>query len=289
MLSMPKSSTIILILLGCFLSIMGGWAIDYFGGTFQIFLYIVLLMAGMVIITLGKRMLSIGFLVWIWMFIIGYRTIHLTSDFDLHPLILFMLLLSLILLYELRSSPGIQLKLPLLLWVFSLFWVWGFITGFRNGYSWAPMLSIALDFFFILPLFWIILYLSRTPGFWKSATLTFLGSGILISLLGALEYFSPQFRSILPGLVQSNQEVLTSESGFLRASFAFFGANPAVLISALALPMVLLVPQFLKKRIGLLFSILFLAILGVGIYISGTRTAWIMALVASFLLAYFYF
>ncbi len=284
-----SSRSFILIILGCLLSVLGGWILVYFGGNFQTFLYIVLLFAGMAVITAGRRMLQIGFLVWIWMFIIGYRTIHLTSDFELHPLILFLLLLSFILLIQLRSSPGIRLKLPSLLWAFSIFWVWGFITGFLRGYSWSLMLSVAQDFFFILPLFWIMLYLSRTPGFWKSATLTFFGSGVLISLIGTIEYNSPQFRSILPGFIQTNVEGLGSPAGFVRASFAFFGANPAVLICALAMPMVVLVPRFFNRGIGLLFSMLCLAILGVGIYISGTRDAWLMVLVASILLAYFYF
>jgi len=287
MRSISVSRVIIPFLLVGVLSLLGGWGIVQYGANFQNLLFLVLLIAMVVIIAMGKKALQVGFVVWIWMFILGYRTIHLTSYFPLHPLIIFLALLFLILLFALKSAPNVRLKLPRLLWVFSIFWLWGFIPGALRGFPWSKMISYAINFFLLIPLFMIILYLSRESGFWKSATLTFLWSGALISLLGAIEFYSPQFRSLLPGLIQVNVEGLQSFSGFERASFAFFGATPAVIISALALPMVWLLPKYYKSKIAVFFSFVLLAILGIGIYISGTRVAWLMLFCASFVLAYF--
>ncbi len=151
------------------------------------------------------------------------------------------------------------------------------------------MIADALNFFFLVPLFMITFYLSETPKFWKSASMAFLASGTMICLLGAIEFFSPGFRSLLPGLIETNVEGLGSFSGFPRASFAFWGATPAVIIGALSLPMILLVPNFYKGWPAKILTLVIAVILSIGIYISGTRDAWVMTFVASILLAYFVF
>jgi O-antigen ligase len=95
--------------------------------------------------------------------------------------------------------------------------------------------------------------------------------------------------SNLPGFLQANVEGIRSQMGFLRASFAFFGANPAALICALSLPMVVLFPKFYKTKFAFFLSMILAAILLIGIYISGSRVAWIMLFITSILLAYFSF
>ena len=273
-----------------FLSVLAGWGIAYYGADFRYLLFLVLLFGTVVVIALGgKKSLQVGFMIWTWMFILGYRTIHLTSSFALHPLTIMLGLLLVIWLFLLKSERVVQPRLPKLLWLFSIFWLWGFIPGIAHGYPLSRMLSDALNFVCLIPLFMIILYLAREPGFWKSATISFLLAGALISFLGTLEYYSPQFRSLLPGLIETNVEGIGSPSSeFLRASFAIFGANPAVLICALALPMVWLVPKFYQNKIASFISFALIVVLGIGIYISGTRDAWLMTLVTSLLLAYFW-
>lgn len=271
------------------LSLLGAWGVALSGGTYQYLLFIVLLAVSVVVIAMGKKTMKAGFLVWIGMFLIGYRTVRLIPGFPVHPLILYLVFLFLILLANLGTAKSTRLKLPVLLWAFSIFWLWGFFPGIQNNLLWTRMLSEALNFFFLIPVFWIILYLAQTPNFWKQAVFTFLGVGVLISLLGTVEYYFPQFLSLVPGLVQTDMVVLQSSSGFARAGFAFFGANPAVIISALALPMVWVVIKLYKGWLRIILAFPFLAILIVGIYISGTRVAWMMTLIASILLAYFAF
>jgi len=149
------------------------------------------------------------------------------------------------------------------------------------------MLADALNFFFLIPLFYVILYLSRNQNFWKMATMSFLGSGVVICALGIIEYYVPAFSHLIPGLVQAQTEGLHSFSGFTRASFAFWGANPAVLVSALSLPMVFLVPHYFKGWGAKFLAVVFFVIIAVGIYISGARIAWMMFFVTTILISFF--
>ncbi len=282
------SEVLIPLLLVSVLSIAGGWGVMYYGSDFRYLLLMALAVVMMVIISLEKRALLFGFVAWIWMFILGYRTIPLTPYFSLHPLIIFLGLLYVLLLVISKEEGKLNIKLPALLWMFSVTWIWGFIPGTANGFHFSKMFSDALNFAMIFPIFMITIYLSRQPGFWKTAALNFLGAGALITFLGSLEFYLPQFRNLLPGLVESNSEGLVSTSGgFMRASFAFFGATPAVIISALALPMVWMLTQYYPARKTVFVALALIVILSIGIYISGTRAAWLMVFVASIMLAYF--
>jgi len=282
----PKS--IWLVVSAVILSALGGLGVAYTSGSLQYFMFFFLLVSLVLAFIMTKNPFLSGFALWIWFFILGYRAVHVTSNFSLHPLIVLLVLLSLFLLIYSKSASAGRLRLPLLLWVFSFFWLWGFVPGLLNGVPLDKMLSEALNFFFILPLFLVMLFLSRYPQFWRRAALTFLGSGIVIALFGALEYFVPPFRALLAGFAPSEEAGIVSQSGFIRASFTFFGANPAVLISALAVPMVGVIPVYFKPRAARFMSLAALAILGVGIYISGSRAAWLMLLISSILMAYFY-
>lgn len=285
-----NARNVILIFLAMLLSALAGLAVTFTGGSFQVFLFIALLLALVVAFITSKNPLMSGFALWIWLFILGYRAVHITSDFSLHPLIVLLFLLSLLLLVYYKFTSGLPLKLPTVLWLFTVFWLWGFIPGAFRGYSWLKMLSEALNFFSIVPLFLVMQFLSRQPRFWPLATLTFLGSGCVIALFGLLEYFVPSFRALVAGFAQPEVAGILSQSGFVRAAFSFFGANPAVLICALATPMVGIVPLYLRHRVAAtLLMLLALSVLGAAVYISGTRAAWLMVVIASILIAYFRF
>jgi hypothetical protein len=274
-------------LLVSILSLLGAWAVAELGFDYRYLLYLALFAAVVIILLRGTASLQLGFTLWIWMFLLGYRTIHITSYFTLHPLIVFLVLLFVILLFILRSQPQISLHLPGWVWIFSLFWVWGFITGAYFGLSWSSMIADALNFIFLIPLFLIVLYLSRQPGFWKSSMFAFLGVGVLISLLGSIEYYFPSLFHIIPGLVETNVEGLLSFSGFTRASFAFWGETSVGILCALSLPMVWTLPHFYRSKLSVMMALVLTAIIGYAVYLSGTRDAWLMVLITSIFIAYF--
>lgn len=280
-----KSITITLIIT---LSVLAGLFSVRFNGDFRFLLYILLVFSSLLVFILaGKLAIRFGFFIWIAFFILGYRTISLTSYFKLHPLIIFLFFLSLIFLGILKNEKGIRLHLPIIIWIFNIFWIWGFIIGGLNSLKFSNMIADALNFFFLVPLFYIILYLSRDPSFWKMSIMSFAGIGTLICLFGVLEYYVPAFSHLMPGFVQAQTEGLHSFSGFTRASFAFWGANPAVLISALSLPMVFLVPHYYKGWAAKFLAVIFFFIIAVGVYISGTRVAWIMLFLTTILISFF--
>ncbi|MHB9034777.1 MAG: hypothetical protein ACYC6L_17240, partial [Anaerolineae bacterium] len=174
-----NTKKMILIVIVLSLGVLTGWTIATVGSSYQTLLFIGLLLALVLAFMTSRNPLLAGFTLWIWFFILGYRTIHLSSEFSLHPLVALLLLLAVLLMISLRSAPGVRLKLPTWLWIFSLFWLWGFVPGLWNGFSLARMLPDALNFFLIIPLWFIMLYLARRARFWQVAALTFLGSGVL--------------------------------------------------------------------------------------------------------------
>lgn len=281
--------TIVPFLLVSLLSLLGGWMIAHYGFDFRYFLYLIIFVAMIAVIAMGKKALYAGFMIWILMFLLGYRTIHITSYFGLHPLIVLLTLLSFIWLLVLRSEKNTKIKLSPLLWIFSIFWVWGFFTGIARRIPWDYMVSDALNFFFMIPLFMIVQYLSRQLRFWKDSMLAFLATGALISLFGVIDYYFPQVLRTIPGLVESNLEKLPSFSGFARAGFLFWGQTNAVLVLALALPMIWMVPHFYKSKRAILVTGILLTIFVLAIYISGTRNAWLMLLITSVFWFYFAF
>lgn len=168
------SRTLVPFLLVGILSLLGGWMLVQYGGDFRYLLSIVLVVIAVALVALQKKTaLQFGFVMWIWMFILGYRTIPLTSYFVLHPLIVFLVPLFLLLLFILKSESNVRIKLPGLLWFFVIFWIWGFVPGALAGLSWSNMVADALNFFFLIPLFAIILYLSREVWFWSLQRLHF--------------------------------------------------------------------------------------------------------------------
>jgi hypothetical protein len=241
---------------------LGAWVVAQFGFDYRYLLYILLFVIIVVVLLRGARSLQLGFTLWIWMFVLGYRTIHITSYFLLHPLLVFLALLFLILIFILRSQPEIRLRLPAWVWIFGVFWVWGFIMGFYHSLSGSNMIADALNFIFLIPVFLIVLYLSREPDFWKSSMLAFLGVGVLISLLGSLEYYYPQVFQSIPGLVETNVEGLASFSGFTRASFAFWGQTSVGILCALSLPMIWALPHFYKSKFSWVIAAVLTAIIG---------------------------
>ena len=287
MISFSRSQLIFLLLFSIISSVIIGIIVANVGVNFQLILYFVFAFILVILLAQGTRTLKIGFIIWIWMFNIGYRTIHLTSYLSIHPLIVFLTVMFLFLLFRVKENAGFQFKFPKLLLFFIPFWFWGFIPGLINGIPFTNMIADSMNFYFLIPLFMIILYLSKEIGFWKSSLMSFLGAGTLICFLGSLEYFVPGIRNLIPGFIHSDQSGYLSQSGFFRANFSIFGQTAAVIISALSIPMVSLIPRYRKGFIGKILMMVCLAILGLGIYISGTRDAWIMVVVTSLLLAYF--
>jgi hypothetical protein len=257
--------------------VLGQWAalglLDY-----RVLFAAIVLIAAIVALLGGRRGIQAGFIVWIGLFALGFRMMHPTPNFPVHPLVVLLLALFGIMFVRERifNRQPIPWPIPRLLRVFSFFWLWGWVPGFWYGRPWDSMLAEFLNFLLILPLFSLTAYVLADRKFWRPVASAFYAVGTLIATLGSIEYLFPQVGSYFPGFIQGSTVALPGMEGFARATFAFYDGAYATLICALSLPM--LVPLWSwhpRPRSRLLLAVA-LAVQSYGIYISGTRVAWMM-------------
>ncbi len=250
--------------------------------SFQLLLVIAFVSLLLVILAAGKRSLEFGLVIWVALFVLGYRTIQLTPFFRLHPLVILIFFLGVLFIIQPRlpDMPKLQLSafIQTLLFVGLLFWVNGWLQGLLRGRRWDLMITEALNFLLLPIIFGMVWAATRQPSMWKTLMRTFFGVGVLISAVGTLEYAFPELgRFTLAGLIQTDQLIYTAGiTGFQRATFAFWGAPAAAFICLLTLPMVIPCLRWarnpLAKAVVLGGFILHL----IAIYISGYRSLWML-------------
>jgi hypothetical protein len=239
----------------------------------------VIALAGLALVFTGERGVVFGLVLWISMFAIGFRTMHVTSVFAVHPLVIFMLLLVAVMVVNLslpvyRRSQWLVVVPPLLL-VFGVFWPWGWYQGLQRSWRWDAMLSEFLNVAMFVPIFLVAGYALTQRSHWRAVLSAFFGVGTLIALLGSLEYALPGIRYLFPGYISGNTAYL-AEGGFLRATFAFWGSSAATFICALALPLVWPLWHWAREWPMRLLLVVAFAIQLLGIYIGGYRSLWVI-------------
>ncbi len=292
---LPSLALILITIFVGLLSVFMGRRIGDAGLSFQTIITIFVGFSVFLVLVLGQRGIQIGFLLWIAMFSLGYRTfpIPLGTRLDqidpyhvvrtvvtlkFHPLIGIILGLGLLLLIKqvVKREEGVRLHWPILLFVFTIFWpiAWG--QGILNENHIDEMLTEFLDFAVLYPIFYLVGYLLRQESAWRSAVTVFFGVGTYIAAFALLEYTVKGFGSIFPvsGFIEQDTTFLAGAEGFVRARFAFWGAPTASFICTLALPMALPLWSWFKKPHWRLILIGALAVQLAGIYIAGYRSNW---------------
>jgi hypothetical protein len=266
---------------------LAGFGIGQHGLGYRGIIAGLLALAGLVLVIAGERGLTTGILLWVWMFVIGFRTIHITSAFPLHPLEIFIsaLLLLILLKVSVMERRRVVWPIPGLLWVFSIFWIWGWLRGVLDGRHWDVMLSEALNFVMFFPVFMVTGHILENRANWRSLVGAFVSVGTAIALLGLVEYLFPGVRNLFPGYVAADTTYI-AQGGFVRASYVFWGNPVATFICAFALPLLIPMwewwPQLMAR--GLLIGSA--VILVAGIYIGGFRSLWLLLGVALIVLLY---
>jgi hypothetical protein len=189
-----------------------------------------------------KRSIYWSFLIWIALFFLGYRTIDITTDLRLHPLVVVILAIFVALFVSsAKSQRPVAWHSPRLLFVFSLFWGWGVARAVATQVPLDLILAQVSNFIMIFPL-WIVAtrVLSERSG-WQGVVSTLFAVGTAIAALGVLEYFCSAISVFFP-LYMAPRTVLDAVSisghiGFFeRGMFSFWGHPGASFICALALP-----------------------------------------------------
>jgi hypothetical protein len=249
---------------------------------FQVLLVIAFISLLLVIVAAGGRSLELGLVIWVALFVLGYRTIQLTPFFRLHPLVVLIFFLGVLFIIQPRlpAVPRLQLSASIqtLLFIGLIFWVNGWLQGLLRGRRWDLMITEALNFLLLPIIFGMVWIVTRSPSMWKTLIRTFFGAGAVISALGTLEYAFPELgRFTIAGLIQTDQLIYTAGiTGFQRATFAFWGAPAAAFICLLTLPMVIPCLRWARNPLAKAGVLGGFALHLIAIYISGYRSLWLL-------------
>ena len=87
----------------------------------------------------SKKGLVAGLTAWVATFSLGYRTIHITAGYALHPSEAMIWGLFLLALNELPDVRRRTARTPAWFFAFALFWVWGWVAAIPESGPYGPM------------------------------------------------------------------------------------------------------------------------------------------------------
>ena len=254
------------------------------------------------VIALQRRGLEIGFLLWIGMFAIGYRTtdFHVPTFMDwvltggsmsrhymitgetpiitIHPLSVIIIGLGCLLILQRANQRTFSWQMPTLMLPFSIFWVLGWVQGAFFGYRWFNMFPELLVFLLMPPIFLVTTNLLQKESFWKPVAVVFFAVGSLIAALGLLEFLVPGIRDAVPGFITTSDDIsFLAQDGFTRAEFSFWGHGAAIFMAAFGICLVIPMWNWFPKRWQRILMVIAVALDLGGIYIAGWRSLWLLA------------
>ncbi|PJF28283.1 MAG: hypothetical protein CUN53_00870 [Phototrophicales bacterium] len=256
------------------------WQIGVYAGRSGItYLEIVsgaLAISGIIMLGRGQAGIRFGYFIWILTLALGYRTIPVGQHLRLHPLVLLITALMIMLLVNkvMEHRSAIRIFIPRWLGIFVVFLAWGMLNALFNRLNTELAIIVLMTMGIVVPITVLTYHVVVTERDWVRAIQFFYFAAIIIAFFGLLEFFFPEARNLLPGLIAA--PVLgVDQFGFSRASFSFFGHPIATLVCALALPFVVFLytkASTASERLALLAG----ALLMVGaIYIGGYRSVWL--------------
>jgi hypothetical protein len=161
-----------------------------------------------------------------------------------------------------------------------LFCLWGWFIEAPETVKWGMQVGEFKVFLLLVPFFAISSILLRNRARWDKIILTVFIAGVWVAGLGALEYFYPASRAYMKGFMVEAAPVI-GEEGFLRAPFTFWGSPDAAYVCMVSAPLFPPVWSMSSNKIFKVLALLGGAVLLVGIYISGHRSAWLLLLLVT--------
>ena len=227
----------------------------------------------------SRQRLKTGLIAWVCSFGLGYRTIHVTATYAIHPSELMLWGVFMLALGEMPHAKQRMFKTPAWVWLFAGFWLWGFIAAIpENGpygrVPWGTMFSEFRDFLLVLPLGVVAVAAMTKKDSWKLALTAFFAVGTWTAATGALEYFFPGVVRLFPSFM-ANPDPLTAADGFARASFSFWGGPNATFVVVLCTPIAIALWQWHGQVWRRALIVLAVSVQILGIYIGGYRSMWL--------------
>ena len=241
---------------------------------YQTVVFIFLSCTALAVLFLGERGPRVGFLFYLITFAIGYRTVEITPKFGIHPseVILWWAFFVSMIQQAVFRRKAFRLSLPLWIWCLVPFWMWAWFLGKGSWLPWDLMLGELRNFLALIPLFYLTRSLHDRGLSLREIFNFFSAAGIIIAILGILEYFFPGPMALLAS--SETPEAYYTTGGFFRAKFAFYGSPCATFVCLLSWPMTAclqLHAQTPRKRL-FLFGCVVIQILAIAI--GGYRTLW---------------
>jgi len=235
-------------------------------------------LAGAIIVFGRARGIEFGFVLWILSLALGYRTIEITPALRLIPAELLLWLLLACVCAQQRLIPQGVLAFPLWLWFFlpflALAW-WPLVLG---DAKWDAMLSEFRDFLLLIPLLIVTPIVLQTERNWRHLVIAFFLASTWIALTGTMEYWFPSAMRLFPAFIK-DAKAETTQDGFVRAQFSFWGSQAATFVCVLAVPVAITLGRWWRKwyqRAAIASSA---ALQLMAIYIGGFRSVWFMVLI----------
>lgn len=230
-----------------------------------------------VIIFNGERGVQLGFVLWVLTLALGYRTVKITTNLQLHPseILLWLLLACICAHRQLRTQS--RLTLPLWTWLMIPFWVaawWPLIPGYAQ---WDQMFSEFRNFLLLIPLMIVATVVLQQTHNWPRLLLAFLAASTWIAVLGILEFWVSGIATVFPAFMTKSTAGIIE--GFERASFSFWGGPMATFVCALALPLTIVAARWWRahwQRALILGSAISQII---AVYIGGYRSIWLFLVI----------
>jgi hypothetical protein len=281
----PNISTLIIIVMLASLiafPLIGNW-ISTNGFGFREIAIGFFVIAGAILFLMGDRGVYFGFLFWILLFVLGFRSIYITPNLPIHPLVIVITIMMIwVLTRELIiRRQSVKWMMPRALYVMLLFWLWGWIEALLNGRRLDVAVSESLNVLMLIPVFVVTGRILENRRYWRSIVFALLSAGTVVAVEGIVEYIFPSVGTKLSAVDSATLLSASVASGgqFVRATFSIWGTPLATFICVLTIPLSWPAWVWASTRFKRLVVLLSLVIQLVGVYIGGYRSLWLMLVV----------
>ena len=224
----------------------------------------------------GERLWKTGLYLWVLSFAIGYRTLDVTSGWRLHPSeILLWALCAVVLISNLLERRRFGSTMPRIVWIFPFLWGLGVLRALFAGVGLDRIMAELLPMADAIAVFYLVGALVETEADYRRIGMYIILVCLYVSLLGAAEYYLPWAVSPFHGFF--GQAVLgTTQEGFTRVWFSFWGSPVVAQVMVLCLPLMLAQFYWWRSRFARAFLFGVIALTVFACFLSGYRTVWLL-------------
>lgn len=243
-------------------------------------IFLLVMGAGILVLVPTHTIIRLGFGLWILTFALGWRTIYLTPNLNIHPSeVLAYLLCFMILVNSWTSHKPLELAFPRLAIVFLFFVVLGVFTALGYGYSFDQILEEVKVFVVLIPAYYVVQWQIRSRQDWERVITLVIIVSTYVALLGFVDFFLPSVSTRLAGEAGVDAVALatdlTGNNTFARVLFLIYGSPAAasLIYTFFGFTVHRLISNWRNLWLTALYAGMALVQIG-AMYLSGYRGVW---------------